>query len=1191
LALVLLLPYACAPIYRFAPPRPFSGARFYNPYSQSFPWRRANLHAHGRAWLGVTSAAQGDADVASAYRNRGYDVAAISDYQRIAAAQPGELPVYEHGFNIGKHHQLAIGARSVVWFDLPLWQGINQKQYVISQVAGAADLVAIAHPAALQGYAYSDEELAQLSGYQLMEVVNGRFMTESSWDAALSAGRAVWSIGDDDTHDVKKPDRFTVAWNMIAAPSTSPAAIVDALRAGRTYTILQLPDADGQETTLSAVSVDEGVVTIALAGRPADISFVGQNGVVRKTVEDVSTASYPFTLNDTYIRAVVRTPARMLFVNPIVRFDGVAVPVPAATINAPMTWLQRAAILAVAALLVWGTVRRHRMPAARDESKAGRPWRRVAGFMVLAVAAFTRPAHAQEPPKPPTPGPVSTVDQAPLTSTFPAGLLSVLPTGDSLFSLIEAAHAETTSDRISAGGIGFGTAARLSAFGSSATQTRYRIGDVDITDPSGGGTPMAIPELSFWQRVSVGSGVGSGLSRTPQTGVDFVTPGVGIALEPRRPTAQWATSFEASSSFGDSLTANPATVAPPIGRLAGWNRGSLLASGPIVPERLGLVFSGSFTHAAQSNRGTALSLDSDVASAFANLVFTPSPTDEVQTVGWIQRATFPPANSAVFASAQSTMNDASLHVQSTWAHTNPDARFPTPEAWRAFAGYTQRDRTPPALATTATIERLYDGPPPFQSVDTGTVTERRFTIGGRGSQRRGSHAFEFGADLDFAHASSDPGFNGSIGEFVDGAPSRIWTYTTPAVTSRRHSTTIAGFVNDHFAVSDHSALDVAIRFEHVGAAADGAVQGISWWTPLPRAMFRSALSDAHHIDWFVGGGRSAYQLPLDLLAWGDPAAPSVDVFRWLGGSLAPTGPRLLNVGPGATGRIDPNLTRPYSDDLTFGIQARPRPGVTIELAGLCRWERQLFGVVNVSPNGPRYTILNVDDPGLDLGSTSDDQVLPVSNLALPSTTYQFDNVLTNPSDATARRLGAKLTAEYSSDRLFLLFGATAYAAEGVASSRGAKVTENDQGLVGEDPLNPNAVIYDRGRLFGDRAFTGKLSAVYRFPSDVTVGAIARYQDGQPFARLVVVPDLNQGPDIVRAFANGGSRFTFTATLDLRVQKEFVVDGRRVGAFVDAFNLTNRADEVEERAVTGTMFRAPTAVQPPRTIHFGARVSF
>ena len=72
--------------------------------------------------LGLTSGAQTDGVVAEAYRARGYDAAAISNYQSITHVGSDTLPVYEHGFNIGKHHQLAIGAHGVTWFDLPLWQ-------------------------------------------------------------------------------------------------------------------------------------------------------------------------------------------------------------------------------------------------------------------------------------------------------------------------------------------------------------------------------------------------------------------------------------------------------------------------------------------------------------------------------------------------------------------------------------------------------------------------------------------------------------------------------------------------------------------------------------------------------------------------------------------------------------------------------------------------------------------------------------------------------------------------------------------------------------------------------------------------------------------------------------------------------------------------------------------------------------
>ena len=188
LALIGLAPYACSPVYRFDPARPFSGDGLYNPYASvpaNHPWRRVQLHAHSRAWLGLTSGTQTETAVADAYRNAGYDVAPLSNYQLISATQPDALRVYEHGYNVGKRHQLAIGARSVMWFDLPFWQSVHHKQYVINRLAQTTDLIALAHPDALQGYAYPDEEVAQLTGYQLMEVVNGRFTDESAWDAAL----------------------------------------------------------------------------------------------------------------------------------------------------------------------------------------------------------------------------------------------------------------------------------------------------------------------------------------------------------------------------------------------------------------------------------------------------------------------------------------------------------------------------------------------------------------------------------------------------------------------------------------------------------------------------------------------------------------------------------------------------------------------------------------------------------------------------------------------------------------------------------------------------------------------------------------------------------------------------------------------------------------------------------------------
>lgn len=60
-------------------------------------------------------------------------------------------------------------------------------------------------------------------------------------------------------------------------------------------------------------------------------------------------------------------------------------------------------------------------------------------------------------------------------------------------------------------------------------------------------------------------------------------------------------------------------------------------------------------------------------------------------------------------------------------------------------------------------------------------------------------------------------------------------------------------------------------------------------------------------------------------------------------------------------------------------------------------------------------------------------------------------------------------------------------------------------------------------------------------------SIPRARAGQPFARLVIVPGLNQGAEAIRAFGNGDSRFTYTLTVDARLQKGFDIGGHRIVA--------------------------------------------
>ena len=160
-----------------------------------------------------------------------------------------------------------------------------------------------------------------------------------------------------------------------------------------------------------------------------------------------------------------------------------------------------------------------------------------------------------------------------------------------------------------------------------------------------------------------------------------------------------------------------------------------------------------------------------------------------------------------------------------------------------------------------------------------------------------------------------------------------------------------------------------------------------------------------------------------------------------------------------------------------------------------------------------------------------------------------------------------------------------------AANRGFGPLENDVGLLGEVFVNPNAREFAQGRVFTERGYTIKLASSYEFPRDTTFGLIGRYQDGQHFARLVVNPALNQGAEAVRAFRNGRTRFTFTMTVDARLQKGFMVGGRRLTAIVDAYNVFNQFLQIEEIAVSGATSRQTSAIQPPIAVHVGIRIPF
>ena len=203
--------------------------------------------------------------------------------------------------------------------------------------------------------------------------------------------------------------------------------------------------------------------------------------------------------------------------------------------------------------------------------------------------------------------------------------------------------------------------------------------------------------------------------------------------------------------------------------------------------------------------------------------------------------------------------------------------------------------------------------------------------------------------------------------------------------------------------------------------------------------------------------------------------------------------------------------------------------------------------------------------------------MPIWN-RLPASFNTDSYVLQNVDHNSARDHGMDLVLERPFDgRWGMMIGATAHKSEGIGGNRGYLVNENDQGVIGEIFSDANAQTNSRGRVFFERGYVVKWSAMYQLPYGIRGGSVARYQDGQHFSRVVIARGLNQGIEFVPALPRGLTRFTYTFTLDTRLEKQLPVGGRR--AAVDPRRVQPAQHQQRDRGRRGHRART-SASRPP-----------
>ncbi len=460
----------------------------------------------------------------------------------------------------------------------------------------------------------------------------------------------------------------------------------------------------------------------------------------------------------------------------------------------------------------------------------------------------------------------------------------------------------------------------------------------------------------------------------------------------------------------------------------------------------------------------------------------------------------------------------------------------------------------------------------------------------------GSHDLKFG--FEYARALNAYKFkaNGDmVMHFLDGVPAYVLVWNTPLDQKSMFQVTSL-YVQDSFTIGRRLTFNLGARFE--------AFEG---WNPSqssPGGNFYGARSFPEKRDmpnWrdivprfgvtydLFGNGKTAIKLTAcrytqsegtrfpealnpnafggDLRLWNDANG---DLFAQRAELTAPV---FLFGGVGV--RLDPDCTRPYSDEFTVGIDHELFKDLGLSATYYYRKNKNLLGRINEAVPAGSYAPVTVTTP--------EGKSLTVYNQN-PATVGLVDRVLTNIPDFYEKYNGFEVSIRKRfSHNWQMMAGYTRGAAKGYNLF-------TVWGFV--DYNDPNTTINEKDAyMTSDCTNIFKLVGTYVFPYGIEVSANFRHYTGFPITRFFTVTGLNQGPITVALEPRGTHRYPDVTILDLSATKTLHYKKIRMQVICDVFNVFNSSTTISMVTSVGPYYGNPSKILSPIIARFGLRLSF